>query len=78
MREDVTREEMKKIRYGLLEYVNDMSVYVEDKFGVEDTFAMMKAPADAFAVFISIMILTLAFFMMTVSFSQKVRELGWE
>mmetsp|Transcript_6434 Transcript_6434/g.8618 ORF Transcript_6434/g.8618 Transcript_6434/m.8618 type:complete len:92 (+) Transcript_6434:3322-3597(+) len=41
-------------------------------------FKMMSAPADLFAVFISLMILTLAFFMMTVSFSQKVRELTWE
>ena len=39
---------------------------------------MMSAPAIAFAYFISIMVLTLSFFMMTVSFGQKMRELAWE
>lgn len=41
-------------------------------------FEMMSAPTNAFAGFITIMVLTLVFFMMTVSFSQKIRELAWE
>ena len=78
LRDDATREEADKIRYGLLQHVNDMTVYVNDKFTIDDTIKTMSAPADAFAVFISLMILTLAFFMMTVSFSQKIRDLSWE
>ena len=38
----------------------------------------MSASVIAFAYFISIMVLTLSFFMMTVSFGQKMRELAWE
>ena len=38
---------------------------------------MMAAPTSAYAYFMAVMILTLAFFMMTVSFSQKMKELTW-
>ena len=78
MREGVTREESDEIRYGLMQFVNVQSVYVEDRFAIEDSFKAMVAPAAALGVFISLMILTLSFFMMTVSFSQKIRELAWE
>ena len=32
----------------------------------------------AFAYLVALMVLNLAFFMMTVSFSQKMREMAWE
>lgn len=38
----------------------------------------MGAATTNFGYFVTVMILTLTFFMMTVSFSQKVRELAWE
>jgi len=78
MRDDVTREEAKIVRYGLLQHVNDMQVFIQDKYTVADMFAVMAAPAESFSVILALMILTLVFFMMTVSFSQKVRELSWE
>ena len=38
----------------------------------------MVAPVTAYAYFLAIMVLTLAFFMMAVSWTQKMKELTWE
>ena len=78
MKEGVTRAEMAEVRYGLMQFVNDKNLFIEDKFGVEDTFKMMGAPTKAFGYFVSLMILCLSFFMMTVSVGQKMRDLTWE
>lgn len=78
MREDVTKEENDSVRYGLLQRINDKHVFIQDRFSIDALFEMMSAPTYAFAYFMSLMILTLAFFMMTVSFSQKMRESAWE
>jgi len=77
-RDDISRKELETIKYGLMQFVNDKGVYVDDRFSVEEFFKMMSAPTTAYAYFMSIMILTLAFFMMIVSFSQKMKELTWE
>ena len=58
--------------------MNDKNAIVQDRFSIDAMFKMMGAPATAFAYFISTMVLTMSFFMMTVSFSQKLRELAWE
>ena len=63
---------------GLFKLVDGYNYYVYDKFSVEDFFAELEMPAVAFGAFITIMTLTLAFFMMTASFSQKIREQAWE
>ena len=78
MREDVTLEESNKVRYGLMQFVNDKSIYVMDKFAIDQMFNLISAPSEIFAYFLSFMILTLAFFMMTVSYTQKIRDLAWE
>ena len=69
MKDDVTQEESDRVRYGLIQFVNDKNVFLHDRFSIEAMFKMMGAPATAFAYFISAMVLALAFFMMTVSFS---------
>ena len=60
---------MKKLRYMLMQHINDQTIFMEDRFSLEAMFKQMAAPADLFAVVIACMILALAFFMMTVSFS---------
>lgn len=52
--------------------------FVETRPGVEATMDSMMAPIRAFAYILCTMIMTLSFFMMTVSFSQKVRDLAYE
>ena len=69
MADGVTQEESDRVRYGLLQFLNDKNAIVEDRFSIDAMFKMMGAPATAFAYFISTMVLTMSFFMMTVSFS---------
>ena len=78
LRDDVTREELKEVRFSIMQHINDMSIYVDDRFAVQEMFARMKFSTTVFAMFFSVMILILTFFMMTVSFSQKIRDHTWE
>jgi len=68
-RDGISRKELNQIKYSLMQFVNDKNIFIDDRFSVEEFFQMMTAPTTAFAYFMAIMILTLAFFMMTVSFS---------
>ena len=78
LKDGVSREELNRIRHGLTQFVNDRQIFIQDSFTVGDLFESMSAATTNFGYFVTVMILTLTFFMMTVSFSQKVRELGWE
>lgn len=57
------------VRYGLMQYANDINIFVTDQFELEASFDAMALPAIAFGYFISSMILVLSFFMMTISFT---------
>ena len=65
MKEDVELPEVEKLGDGADSV--DINAYSYPR--LDDLFKMMVLPATAFAYFMSTMILTLAFFMMTVSFS---------
>jgi len=69
LRDDVTSDELDKVRYSIMQHINDISIYVDDRFNLAKVFAEMAAPANIFTITISLMILSLSFFMMTVSFS---------
>ena len=69
---------MEFLRYSILQFVSDQGVYIEDRISLADQFKTISTPSDLFAVMITLMILSLAFFMMVVSFSQKVKDLTWE
>lgn len=38
LRDDATREEANKVRFSLMQHINDISIYVEDRFSLEATF----------------------------------------
>ena len=45
---------------------------------IEEFFKELLLPFDAYAYFVSTMVLLLSFFMLIVSFTQKMHDLEWE
>ena len=77
-REGLDRETAEHIKYGLLEYIVDFQVFVSEKHTLADFFDTIEPPFAGYLLFICVLMLLLSFFMMTVSFSQKMRDLEWE
>ena len=61
-----------------MQFVDDSRVMMEDRYSIDDFFKKMILPYDAYVFFVSIMVLLLSFFMLIVSYTQKMHDLEWE
>ena len=61
-----------------MQFVSDPIIMIVDRFNLEDFFIGLLTPFNAYTYFVSMMVLLLSFFMMIVSFSQKMHDLEWE
>ena len=61
-----------------MQFVSDMTITIEDRFELEEFFDGLLTPFNAYTYFVCMMVLLLSFFMMIVSFSQKMHDLEWE
>lgn len=77
-RDNLDRETAEAIKFGLLHFVTDITLFASEKFALEDFFKSVCAPYTLYTVFISLMMLVLCFFMAAVSYGQKIRDLGRE
>ena len=77
-REGLDEETTNDIKFGMMQFVQDSTVIVSDKFSLNVFFDGITMPFLAYTYFVALMILLLSFFMMIVSFSQKMRDLEWE
>ena len=77
-REGLDRTTAEEIKYGLLHFITDFTIAVSEKYGLEDFFNKLVQPQQGYIGFITIMMLVLGFFMTSVSYSQKMRDLSYE
>jgi len=68
-RDGLDRATAEKIKFGIMHFVTDMTVFVSEKFKLEDFFDSLTVPYQAYTYFISLMMLILSFFMTAVSYS---------
>ena len=68
-REGLDRETAEMIKFGLLTYVQDFTIWVSEKYALEDFFTELMAPFIGYSYFLSLMMLLLTFFMTAVSYS---------
>ena len=61
-----------------MQFVDDQQVIMEDRHGIDEFFQKLLTPFDAYVFFISMMVLLLSFFMLIVSYTQKMHDLEWE
>ena len=71
---EATKEQALQVQQYLTSLVDGLTFYAMNKFSVQEQIKMLASPLIAFSVLITVMTLTLAFFMMIASFTQKIRE----
>ena len=74
----LSEEKENEIKYGLLQFVKTMNIMSMSNHSLEKFYAGMRGPQEGYSAFVNLMILILSFFMMIVSFSQKVNDLEFE
>ena len=77
-RDGIDKETQLEIKFGLMQFVSDQTITVSDRFELEEFFVGLLTPFNAYTYFVCMMVLLLSFFMMIVSFSQKMHDLEWE
>ena len=75
---NVDRETARTILSGILSYITDIRLIISEKYDSQDFFAALLAPFHFYTYLISVMVFVLSFFMIAVSYSQKMRDLSWE
>ena len=68
-REGLDKETTEDIKFGMMQFVQDSTVIVSDKYSLNVFFDGITMPFLAYTYFVALMILLLSFFMMIVSFS---------
>ena len=68
-REDLDKETQWQIKFGLLQFVRDSTLYISDRYALAEFFEGLYGPWASYMYFVCFFIVSLTFFMMFVSFN---------